>query len=191
MKFEETGIIGIVVGAIGIGCAVFEALKADKVLDKLDATMDTIDRNSTVEIREDIVEKAMLKAVDRKVAKAVDSTSVLVREDLQRDMHSQVTKAVEKQRQDIDDKVIAKAESLISGMSDDELKDKVVKVASKQASAAVDKEVKKLAEDAAKQIAKGLEVYSTFDGALKTAFGGAGSSRPSTGNRKFTINLDD
>lgn len=194
MKFEDSGIIGIIVGAIGIGCAVFEALKADKVLSKLDTTMDMIDRNTTVEIREDIVEKAMLRAIDHKVTKAVDTSTILVREELKRDIHDQVSKAVERDRQEIDDKVIAKADNLIANMPDSDLKNKVIGVAAKKVTETADKEVKRLANDAAKQIAKGLEVYNTFDGALKTAFGNAGTSRTTNtnrSNRTFTINLDD
>lgn len=95
------GLLGVTFGLIGIGYAMGTHSKMAKISEKLERSIDDLAGGTPIDIPSDMIERAVEKAVaaEAKVAvgKATDAAIVAVK----RDIHKQVTDAVESEYSNI------------------------------------------------------------------------------------------
>jgi cob(I)alamin adenosyltransferase len=109
-KFDGiVGVLGITVGLIGVGYALGTHSKMAKISDNLDRSIDELASRMPVDIPNDMIERAVEKAVTAQVKDAVGKATDGVLYDIKRDIHKQVVDAVEKEYDNIKDEVLQKA----------------------------------------------------------------------------------
>ena len=94
-KFDNAvGIIGLAVGMIGVGYALGARSKMAKISEKIDMSIDDIANKTPVDISDSLIERATEKAVVYEVKQAVSKATDATIADMKRDIHKQVSDAV-------------------------------------------------------------------------------------------------
>ena len=100
------GLLGVTFGLIGIGYAMGTHSKMAKISEKLDRSIEDLASDVPIDIPNDMIERAVEKAVaaeaKQAVSKATDAAIVAVK----RDIHKQVTDAVESEYSNIKETVL-------------------------------------------------------------------------------------
>ena len=95
------GLLGVAFGLVGFGYAMGAHSKMAKISEKLERSIDDLAGNTPIDIPNDMIERAVEKAValeaKQAVSKATDAAIVAVK----RDIHKQVTDAVESEYSDM------------------------------------------------------------------------------------------
>lgn len=127
------GLLGVTFGLVGIGYAMGTHSKMAKISDKLERSIEDLAGNMPIDIPNDMIERAVEKAVAAEaklaVGKATDAAIVAVK----RDIHKQVTDAVESEYSNIKGTVL---EELVTEAS---------KIDAKRVRADVEKAAKEIA----------------------------------------------
>lgn len=111
-KFDGfVGLVGITVGLIGVGYALGTHSKMAKISENLDRSIEDLASRTPVDIPNDMIERAVEKAVAYEVKQAVSKTTDSVIAEVKRDIHKQVSDAVEGEYSSIKDSVL---EELVS-----------------------------------------------------------------------------
>ena len=97
----DYGKLGIAIGVVGVGYAIYVSRKMNKICDKIDKSVDDLAKRTDVDIPEALIETAVLKAVDREVGTAVKNASDNAVRVVTGDIRSQVRTAVETKYDDI------------------------------------------------------------------------------------------
>lgn len=100
------GLIGVAAGLIGIGYAMGTHSKMAKISENLDRSIEELASNTPVDIPNDMIERAVEKAVAYEVKQAVAKAKDVVIVDVKRDIHKQVSDAVESEYRDMKDLVL-------------------------------------------------------------------------------------
>ena len=95
------GLFGAVFGLLGIGYAMGTHSKMAKISEKLDMTIDDLANNTTVDIPDGMVERAVEKAVAVEVKAAVGKATDAAIVEVKRDIRKQVGDAVESEYSNI------------------------------------------------------------------------------------------
>ena len=90
----ELGIVAV--GCIGIGYGLKCRKEMKELAEKIDKSIDEIEKGTVIDVSEDIVEKAVNDAVAKKTTDAVNKCVSRVIVDVEKDLHSQVKSAVSK-----------------------------------------------------------------------------------------------
>lgn len=100
------GLVGITAGLIGVGYAMGTHSKMAEISKKLDCSIEDLANQTQVDIPNDMIERAVEKAVAYEVKQAVSKTTDRVIVDVKRDIHKQVSDAVESEYKEIKDVVL-------------------------------------------------------------------------------------
>lgn len=101
-KFDGiVGLLGIAAGLIGVGYAFGTHSKMAKISDNLDRSIEELASDMPVDIPNDMIQRAVEKAVAYEVKQTVSKTTNCIIGDVKRDIHKQVSNAVEAEYSDI------------------------------------------------------------------------------------------
>lgn len=101
-KFDGIiGVAGIAVGLVGVGYAICAHSKMGAISKNLDRSIDELASKTPVDIPDDMIERAVEKNVAYEVKQAAGKTTDRVFEEIKRDIHKQVSDAVEAEYTDI------------------------------------------------------------------------------------------
>lgn len=133
IKFNEVGIVGIVVGVVGTVYGIWREKKSNDLAKKLDTTLSNLENKAHVDISQDVVNKAVKNAVERHAnaaaKKAADEAADLIRDD----MSSMIRKDVDRVYSDLKGKVTERVDEEIDSLDFDamteEAKNKFGKIA--------------------------------------------------------------
>ena len=101
-KFDNlVGLFGAALGMIGIGYALGTHSKMAKISDKLDISIEDLANRTPVDIPDSMIERATEKAVALEVKNAVGKATDIVLKEVKRDIHKQVSDAIESEYSDI------------------------------------------------------------------------------------------
>ena len=100
------GLVGVAAGLIGVGYAMGTHSKMAKISENLDRSIEDLASNTPVDIPQNMIERAVEKAVAYEVKQAVGKTTERVIVDVKRDIHKQVSDAVESEYKNIKDVVL-------------------------------------------------------------------------------------
>lgn len=100
------GLLGVTIGLIGVGYAMGAHSKMAKISEKLDCSIEELAGNVPVNIPDSMIERAIEKAVAYEVKQTVGKAKDAVVVDVKRDIHKQVSDAVESEYSNIKDAVL-------------------------------------------------------------------------------------
>lgn len=130
-KFDGiVGLLGVAAGLIGVGYALGTHSKMAKISENLDRSIEELASNNPVDIPNDMIERAVEKAVAYEVKQAVGKTTDRIIVDVKKDIHKQVSDAVESEYSNIKDTVLK------------ELTDEAAKIDARRVRADVEKAAK-------------------------------------------------
>ena len=125
IKFNEAGIIGLVVGAIGTVYGIIQAKKTNDVSKKLNRTIDELDRSTVVEVQQAIIDQATNRAVERQVASAVKKAIDNVSEQIRSDCDSMIRKDVDRVYNDLKESIQERVSEEIAAIDYDEFREEI------------------------------------------------------------------
>jgi hypothetical protein len=106
-KFDNmVGLLGVSAGLIGVGYALATRSKMAKISEKLDLSIEELANNTAVNIPDSMIERATEKAVERAVKDAVAKATDAMLKEVKRDIHKQVSDAIESEYSDIKEAVL-------------------------------------------------------------------------------------
>lgn len=100
------GIFGVAVGLVGVGYALGTRSKMAKISDNLERSIDELASKTPVDIPNDMIQRAVEKAVAVEVKQAVSKATDVVSVEIKRDIRKQVSDAVESEYSNIKDSVL-------------------------------------------------------------------------------------
>lgn len=115
-NIDGLGALGVIIGLGGLIFAAWQAKKTDDITKKLGVAMDEVEKKTTIDIQQSIVDHATEKAVDREVKLAVADTAKKVHEEYKGVLTDKVKEAVNDNLSAIDSAVEAKAKELVDGI---------------------------------------------------------------------------
>lgn len=89
------GLLGVTVGLVAVGYAMGTHSKMAKISEKLDMSIEELAGNTPVDIPDNLIERAVEKAVAHEVKQAVSKATDAAIISVKRDIHKQVSDAVE------------------------------------------------------------------------------------------------
>lgn len=116
INFDGIGAFGVIIGLGGLIFAAWQAKRTDDIAKKLGTSMDEVEKKTTIDIQQSIVDKAVEKAVDREVKLAVADTAKKVYDDYHGVLTDKVKEAVNNNLDAIDSAVEEKAKELVDGI---------------------------------------------------------------------------
>ena len=127
------GILGAIVGLVGLGYAMGTHSKMAKISEKLDCSIDELASKTPIDIPNDMIERAVEKAVALEAKQAVGKATDVAIVAVKRDIHKQVTDAVESEYSNIKATVL------------EELTNEAAKIDAKRVRADVERAAKEIA----------------------------------------------
>ena len=125
IKFNEVGIIGLVIGAIGTGYGIWREKRSNDLAKKLDTTLSSLESKTNVDISQDVIDKAVKNAVERHanacVKKVAQETADLIRDD----MDSMIRKDVDRVYNDLKESVQERVSEEIASIDYDEFREEI------------------------------------------------------------------
>lgn len=162
-KFDGiVGIAGIVVGLIGVGYAFGTHSKMAKISEKLDRSIEELAGSTPVDIPNDMVERAVEKAVAYEVKQAVAKTSDSVIAEVKRDIHKQVGDAVEGEYSKIKDTVLEELTSAASKIDVKRVRADVERAAKERALEKFDDNLDNILDDYKDNLRNVTKIYKSF-----------------------------
>lgn len=128
----ELGILAV--GCIGIGYGLKCRKEMNELAEKIDKSIDEIEKGTVIDVSEDIVEKAVNDAVAKKTTDAVNKCVSRIIVDVEKDLHGQVKNAVTKKYESMESSVTREIEKQIKEIDIDGVKDEVIEKAKEAAS---------------------------------------------------------
>lgn len=122
IKFNEVGIIGIVVGVIGTAYGIWRDKKANDIGKKLNRAIDELDKSTVVDVQQDIITAATNRAVERQVASAVKKAIDNVSKQIRDDCDSMIRKDVDRVYSDLKESVQERVSEEIASIDYDEMR---------------------------------------------------------------------
>lgn len=133
-KYDSfVGLLGVTFGLVGIGYAMGAHSKMAKISEKLDCSIEELADKTPVDIPEEMIKRAVEKAVAAEVKEAVSKATDEAVMAVKRDIHKQVSDAVESEYSNIKEAVL---EELVTEAS---------KIDAKRVRADVEKAAKEIA----------------------------------------------
>lgn len=100
------GIVGVAIGLIGVGYGLGTHSKLARISEKLDCSIDELASKTPIDIPNDMIERAVEKAVALQVKEAVGKATDVAVAAVKRDIHKQISDAVEEEYSNIKDTVL-------------------------------------------------------------------------------------
>lgn len=95
------GLLGVAFGLVGVGYAMGTHSKMAKISEKLDCSIEELASKTPVDIPDEMIERAVEKAVAAEAKQAVSKATDVAIVSVKRDIHKQVSDAVESEYSDI------------------------------------------------------------------------------------------
>ena len=116
IKFNEVGIIGLVVGVVGTAYGIWRDKKSNDLAKKLDTTLSSLESKTKVDISQDVVNKATKNAVERHAnayaKKAAEEAADLIRDDMDSMIRKDVDRVYNELKGKVDKRVDEEIENL-------------------------------------------------------------------------------
>lgn len=192
-NFEGFGILGLIGGLAAVGYSIWKTNKvSDQITDttkKLDMSIDDVERKTTVEIDQSIVDAAIDKAVKAKVERAANEAVAAVKADMHQTISSKVKKEIDEQYNRISDDVTTKISSEIEGITKEKLSNtisaRLTPELKKYGENKIDMMVSDVRDTAMKNLSTNLDYASVGTKVLKQFLNGDQSSSNSNCSPKI------
>lgn len=160
----EIGILAI--GCVGIGYGLKCRKQLNELSDKIDKSIDEIEKGTIIDVSEDIVEKAVNDAVAKKTSDAVNKCVSRVIVDVDKDLHNQVKNAVTKKYESMEASVTREIEKQIKEIDIDSVKDEVIVKAKEAASEKFNDSLDDVLNEFKERLNSITKVYKSIEDAI-------------------------
>lgn len=160
------GILGVTVGLIGVGYAMGSHSKMAELSKKLDTSIDELANNTVVDIPDEMIERAVEKAVTREVKQAVSKATDVAVAAVKRDMHKQVSDAVESEYSDIKETVLEELTTAAAKIDAKRVRADVERAAKEHAIKKFDDNLDDILEGHKREIENVTRIYKTIADAM-------------------------
>ena len=175
------GLIGAALGLLGIGYALGTHSKMAKISDKLDISIEDLSSKTPVDIPETMIERATEKAVALEVKNAVGKATDVVLKEVKRDIHKQVSDAIESEYSDIKDSVLDEVTNEVAKIDVKRVRADVEKAAKEAVLEKLDANMDDILENFNDQLKNTSRIYNSIADSM-------GKYKPSEGGTVLRIN---
>lgn len=127
------GLAGFVTGLIGIGYAIGTQSKMNQVAKTVNKSIDELANGVTVDIPDEMVDRAINKAVEIRAKWAVDDAINVVKKRVENDLYSKVSNAVDSQYSDLKKVVFKEMTKKAADIDEDSIREDIVEAAKEKA----------------------------------------------------------
>ena len=125
VKWNDLGIVGVVVGVIGTAYGIWREKKSNDLSKKLNKAIDQLDKSTVIEVQNDVIETATNKAVERQVASAVKKAIDKVSEQIRGDCDSMIRKDVDRVYNNLKESVQERVSEEVASIDYDEFREEI------------------------------------------------------------------
>lgn len=172
--------IGIA-GLVGVGYAIGTHTKLAKVSARLDKSIDEIADGTEIDIPEELVNKAVEKAVQTESRKAVERAANEAVTTIKRDIHAQIQKEIDAEYERIKETVLKEITASASKIDVSRVRREVEKAAKEAALKKFDDNLDDILEKFNDSLDNTTKIYSSIREAI---------TRGSNSNKEFVVRLD-
>lgn len=140
----------------------YMAIKCKKIADKVDVTIDEIDKSTPVEVSDAVVKAAVKKAVDREVESHVRKVAEDAIKDIKDDISHQAKAAVKQAYGDVKDNVAAELRAKIGEININSVRQEVVDEAKREAARKFDDDLRKVVDEYDDRLRSVGNIYNTI-----------------------------
>ena len=119
---DDLGVIGIIIGVFGLAFGLSQTAKMRSTARKIDMTISEINRSHPIDIKENVIRKAVQTSVDREAKSAITNAVKSIGNHVTNDMDRAIRNDVSKAYNDIRSKVEAKVYKEVGKLDADEIK---------------------------------------------------------------------
>lgn len=162
-KFDGViGLVGIGLGLVGVGYALGMHSKMAKISDNLERSIDDLASQVPVDIPNDMIERAVDKAVAYEVKQAVCKVSDRVKHDVAYDMHKQVSDAIEQEYSNVKEVVLKNVTDEAAKIDAKRVRYDVEKAAKEKALEKFDDNLDEILENFNDQLKNTSKIYNSI-----------------------------
>ena len=166
------GMLGIAVGLVGVGYAMGTRSKMAKISEKLDCSIEDLASNTPVDIPNGMIERAVEKAVADKTREAVGKATDRVVVDVKRDIHKQVSDAVESEYSNIKAVVLKELTEEAAKIDVKRVRSDVEKAAKEHALEKFDDNLDDILNDCKENLQNTIKIYKSIADTMAPAKSG-------------------
>lgn len=156
------GLLGVTFGLIGVGYAWGTHSKMAKISEKLDHSIDDLANSTQIDIPTGMIERAVEKSVAEQVKQSVSKATDAVVVDVKRDIHKQVSDAVEEEYADIKGTVLEELVTAASKIDVKRVRADVEKAAKEHALEKFDDNLDDILENFNDQLKNTSKIYTSI-----------------------------
>ena len=160
------GFAGVAVGLVGIGYAIGTHTKMAKISEKLECSIEELAGRTPVDIPESMIERAVEKNVAFEVKAAVGKITDAVTADVKRDIHKQVSDAVESEYSNVKDAVLDELVSAASKIDVHRVRNDIEKAAKVKALEKLDDNLDDILTNFNDQLKNTSKIYTSIADAM-------------------------
>lgn len=160
------GFAGVAVGLIGVGYAIGTHTKMAKISENLDRSIDELASRTPVDIPDSMIERAVEKAVSAEVKTAVGKITDAAMVDVKRDIHKQVSDAVESEYSNVKDTVLDELVTAASKIDVHRVRTDIEKAAKVKALAKLDDNLDDILSNFNDQLKNTSKIYTSIADAM-------------------------
>lgn len=166
-KFDSfVGLLGVSFGLVGIGYAACMHTKMAQISENLNHSIDDLASHTPVDIRDDMIERAVEKAVTLEVKQAVSKATERALVDVKKDIHKQISDAVEEEYSDIKDVVLKELIDEAAKIDTKRVRADVERAAKEHALEKFDDSLEDILDDYKSNLESVSKIYKSFADAL-------------------------
>ena len=172
-KYDNfVGLVGIAIGLVGVGYALGTHSKMAKISENLDRSIDDLASRTPVDIPDDMIKRAVEKAVAYEVKQAVGKATDVISADVKRDMHKQIGDAIESEYSNIKDQVLEELVTEASKIDAKRVRSDVEKAAKDIALEKFNDNLDDILDDYKSNLNNVTKIYKSFADAATPSNGG-------------------
>ena len=160
------GVIGVVAGLLGVGYAIGTHSKLAKISERLDTSIDELANDMEFDIPEGMINKAIEKAAAIEAKKAVQAATEEALKELKKDIHTNVSLAVDKEYETIKDSVLKEITASASKIDANRIRREIEESAKKVALEKFDDNLEDILEKFNENLNNTSRIYNSIAGAM-------------------------
>lgn len=180
-NFDIINVLFGAVGLIGVGYAVCAHSKLAKVSDRLDKGIDEVANNMEFDIPEELINKAVERAVAIEAKKAVERATNESIATLKKDIHSEVTKEVNREYDELKSTVLKEITASAAKIDTARVRRDVEEAAKEAALEKFDDNLDDILEKFNESLSNTSKIYSSIRDAI---------TKSSNSGKEFVVRLD-
>lgn len=163
-KDVTIGALGWIVGLVGIGYAVGTHTKLAKISERLDKSIDDLADNTEIDIPEELINKAIEKAVAIEAKKAVTAAANDALNSIKRDIHNSVSETINCEYEHIKESVLKEVTVAASKIDVNRVRRDVEAAAKKAALEKFDSNMDDILEQFNENLSNLSKIYNSMAG---------------------------